>query len=701
MRFWKRNRGRRAATIDMAELFKTAKEKALASVMGPDMFCRGNLLLDLQTGPEFEAGEILMLLENDLIPADNTIPIITAKSDVEVILQEDKEQKVTVDTGLAANVAAGTQGVQAAIGGSHQEKVEFIVRATERKKQSLFKLLSGPAISGAEYDALLCGNDIPRELQHTWKLFDRTYNLHFFLITKVQEAAIRVFSKHDGKTAATASLSAVGLSPFHSSGEKDAHEIVELKEKGNIGYSFRGFTIYVFDGGERVFVSNSTAVSTEDQLGQYIESRKEWLSDGLTVTFRSPQSSAVATVYLNVTALSADEEHTDTLKSIKGKISEQTKADPPEPAHQEVPPQRLHSEEEEVGENQESAQSFFGRNTLFWFAAAVWFGLFVLLAFLARKQYGASLKALCNAIEGLRLQSCGPVPRGGTNDIVVLLPWLAMPTYLKARRCIDQPLSPEQVSAFEESCLDESRLGQAFAVDRFDYFGMGLIALLITFGFLVWFWGPQNSTRTAQAPHQRQSHPRQHGTPLRTQLDGATTQDTDTPGLSASSSLSPAAAGGSGISEQPASGSQYFTNESDEEMGFEDLHWVIQQSSSSGFAVIYHDAEAAHNPRCHLFLQKKDLSTGDVVKHVNVSEALTTVLEILDSASELIDCTRIADKNNHARKHGSPPSVVRSASNLQADSPESNSSGSTNASSTNASGSTSAASTNATGMYSS
>jgi len=102
-----------------------------------------------------------------------------------------------------------------------------------------------------------------------------------------------------------------------------------------------------------------------------------------------------------------------------------------------------------------------------------------------------------------------------------------------------------------------------------------------------------------------------------TQQDGATAQDTDTPRLSASSSLSPVGAGGFGMYGQSASGSQDFANETDEEMGFEDLHWVIQQSFSSGFAVIYHDAEAAHNPRCHLFLQKKDLSAGEVVEDVN------------------------------------------------------------------------------------
>jgi len=113
-------------------------------------------------------------------------------------------------------------------------------------------------------------------------------------------------------------------------------------------------------------------------------------------------------------------------------------------------------------------------------------------------------------------------------------------------------------------------------------------------------------------------------------------------------------------------------------LGFEDLHWV-KQSLSTGFAVIYHDAEAAHNPRCRLFLQKKDLGTGEVVEDVNVKKALHTVLEILDS-SELINCKRIADKNNHSPKHGTPPSVVLSLSNRQADSPESNSSGSTSAS---------------------
>jgi len=608
----------------------------------------------LQSGPQYEVGKILFLLGKDLIPAHNGIPIINARSDVKVIPEPDHEHTEAAETSLAGNVAAGTQGLQATIGGSHEKNVKFTVHATERKKHSLYKLHSHPSSSADDYDALIFGKDIPGNLQKTWrKVQGGTYELHFFLITEVQEASIKVFSNFDGKTAGTAGLSAIGHTPFHSSGEKGAREIVKLNESGNIGYSFRGFTIYVINDGDQVFVSNSSAVTTEDQLGEYFESRKHGpCRDDLIVTFQGLKTHKKAAVYLNVAALPKEEELTKTLKSIQEKISERTQTDPPEKriAQQEVSPQRL-SLDEEAGENQESAQSFFWRNTLIWVATAV---AFVSFFFLAGKQYGAAglvaltdealhnatehlqarNEALCNAIERLRLQSCGPVSGGGTKDIDMLLPWLAMPTYLKAWRCTDQPLSPEQVSSVEESCfdevfaVDESRFGQAFAVDqsqldRFDYCGMGLIALLVVFGFLVYVWESRPSPRTAQAFPQRQSHPdeRRSQQPTQvdvaTQQDGATAQDTDTPRLSASSSLSPVGAGGFGMYGQSASGSQDFANETDEEMGFEDLHWVIQQSFSSGFAVIYHDAEAAHNPRCHLFLQKKDLSTGEVVEDVN------------------------------------------------------------------------------------
>lgn len=243
----------------------------------------------------------------------------------------------------------------------------------------------------------------------------------------------------------------------------------------------------------------------------------------------------------------------------------------------------------------------------------------------ATERLQACSRVLYNATERLQafgqLQCRGPVPGDGMNDIAKLLPWLAMPTYLKTWRCIDLPLSPGLDSIVDETgfdevlftaVLDESPSGQAFSVEQSKLYQVGFcvmvcIALMVLFGFLILlFLSMQPSTRTAQASDQRQSHQHRHSsTPLPQLESAATNQDNDTPGLNESSSGSPAGSGGLGMLSRSQQGSGDVANAMIQEMGFEDLHWVIQQSSLSGFAVIFHDVEAALNPRCHKFLQKR------------------------------------------------------------------------------------------------
>ena len=651
------------------------KGQKLSEITGRALFCPPSLRNILQEGFGYDVGYIFVLdNNNELVPTQRQIQVARFAKELSL---GDVKQKHGKNTAVSGGESAGVHQVELSIAGKRIKSDRVFIEAAKRKRRSIFSLSGlGLNTKTVDFEALFYEMDL-EDLALFWRIFGGPtvpYKLHFFLIATVENAEIQAFY-YEGKRKSEHGIFRLlpGFAGAGGKGERKEAENVGSSEKGNIGYSLLGFTVY--DHMTQCLVSDCTPVVSEECLESFLLASST--SCFVLATFADRKDGNRSSVYMNVKKVREEEAYQERVKKIMEEIRRRsnTSDDDPEPEpgnnvaaqqHEsdgqppgQLPAQSLPSGKAAPENEKEEETQHMLLGTL-----VVLIGSFACMLVIAYNSYNlgkcvALLPGSSSVFDFLpgfspgaaRGPSLGSakacfVPGrenqkiGGRILIFRSLFSFDIDRILFFRRLFHSKNDVLHPYADNENCETADIHSQndirSLDIGKCRDFVVGAaIIILCWFIAAIYFVArrrlPARSvTASHQHPHPRTPIPAAAAKNGRTQIgaaDKVQSPENLPPTLALSTSLSPASGE---ESARTVPGSRPILADDDEEkVVLESLRQAVNQSSSSGFALFHHDFGAARNNRCDVFLRKKNVNTAQVVEEVNIGQALETILAMI------------------------------------------------------------------------